>query len=336
MSTLTTSGPVRAELVVEVSDSCEVPGALSVAATVFLPPAEALADGATVLYALPGGGYSRGYYDMHFPGHADYSQAEHHTARGLVLVAIDHLGVGQSTPQVCDKVRVEDIAAANHAAVQAISNALEEGNVAPGYPPVRIARRVGVGQSMGGAVTLIMAAAHRTYDAIAILGFSGIHTVLPFPDEIESSDVAARAGVHSRQEDVAEQSVAETAKLIPGFLYPFFWSDVPADIVQADIGGRYPFREKAPAFGSATVPSCAVAMLSAGYVAAEAAAVQCPVFIGLGERDTAAKPLMEPSAYEKSTDITLFICEQMAHMHNFASSRRKLWDRLTGWCQALP
>jgi pimeloyl-ACP methyl ester carboxylesterase len=334
MDTPTTTGFTQADVTVDVSGSCAVGGSLSIAATIFLPPPDALGDDVTVLYALPGGGYSRGYYDMHFDGHSGYSQAEHHVSHGLVFVAVDHLGVGASTPEVADRVRVEDIAAANHAAVRALSDMIENGAVAPEYPPVKIARRIGIGQSMGGALTIMMAGVHRTYDAIAILGYSGIHTVLPFPDETETAAIAGR--IHeSRGDDPSIQSVARTAATIPEFLYPFFWSDVPADIVDEDVRGGYPLRERAPTFGSATLPSCAVAMLSPGYVAAEAAAVKCPVFIGLGERDTAPEPRREPSAYESSTDITLFVCDQMAHMHNFASTRVLLWDRLVGWCRGL-
>ena len=47
-----------------------------VAATVFFPQGKV--DRPTVMFALPGGGYGRGYFDMHFTGHSGYSQAEHH------------------------------------------------------------------------------------------------------------------------------------------------------------------------------------------------------------------------------------------------------------------
>ncbi len=55
-----------------------------------------------MVFAMPGGGYSRGYFDMEFEGHSGYSQAAHHVERGLVVVSIDHLGVGESTPEVAD------------------------------------------------------------------------------------------------------------------------------------------------------------------------------------------------------------------------------------------
>jgi pimeloyl-ACP methyl ester carboxylesterase len=334
MSNPTTANAVRHHVEVDVSGSCGIGGRLKVAATVHLPLAELIIEGATVVFALPGGGYGRGYYDMYFPGHRGYSQAEHHVSRGLVVVAIDHLGVGESTPAVCGDLRADDIAAANHAAVQRIAELLESGTAVAGYPPIRITRRIGVGQSMGGAITIIMAARHRTYQAIAVLGFSAVHTVLPFPDQLVTAEVAGRVGDSCRDADPRTQSVADAASRILDFLYPFFWEDVPGDIVTADTRGGYPLRREAPPFGSVTLPSCAIAMLSPGYVAEDAAAVDCPVFVGAGERDVLPTPRQEPAAYQNSSDITIFVTPQMAHMHNFASTRQMLWDRIVAWSQA--
>ncbi|WP_059020192.1 alpha/beta hydrolase [Mycobacterium sp. M26] len=324
-----------AQLWVDVSGSCGIAGRLDIAATVFLPPPERLPPSATVVFALPGGGYSRGYYDMHFDGHTDYSQAAHHTERGYAVVAIDHLGVGESTPEVCNELTVEQIAAANHAAVERISERLETGTAVPGYPAIVVGRRIGIGQSMGGGVTIVMAARHNTYDAIAVLGFSGIHTVLPFPDMAEATLVAERVEQSATSVGLSASAVAQASALIPDFFYPFFWSDIPPDILRADTEGGYPIRADAPVFGSATVPACAVTLLTEGVVAEEAAAVRCPVFVGLGERDTAPRSHAEPGAYISSSDVTLYICPQMAHMHNFASTRKLLWDRLVGWYSAL-
>jgi alpha-beta hydrolase superfamily lysophospholipase len=325
---------IRAELVVDVSDSCELGRALHVAATMYAPPADELPEQPTVIFAVPGGGYSRGYYDMHFPGHAGYSQAEHHIERGFIVVALDHLGVGESTPEVAGVIRSEDIAAANDLAVRTIADRLRAGTAAEGYPPVDVGARIGIGQSMGGCITVIMAARHHTYDAIGVLGFSGIHTVLPMPARTEK-ERTSEYFEYSRDTTPDELSVAAVAAHIGEFLYPFHYEDVPADIVGADIGGGYPIRATAPPFGSATVPNCAVAMLSPGYIEADAAVIDVPVFIGLGERDTAPDPHREPSAYRDSADVTLLICDRMAHMHNFATTRHQLWDRLAHWFNTI-
>ena len=282
---------------------------------------------------MPGGGYSRGYFDMEFEGHSGYSQAAHHVERGLVVVSIDHLGVGESTPEVADVLRIEDIAAANDLAVRQISQRLRDGDAVAGYPPVDVGPRVGMGQSMGGGVAVIMAGRHRTFDAVAVLGYSAIHTVLPLP-RAEDADYVKNFE-YSRDDAPETFSVEAASATIPEFLYPFHYEDVPADIVAADTSGGYPLRDTAPAFGSKTIPPCVVAMLSPGYISAEAAALTVPVFIGLGERDTAPDPRREPSAYSNSSDITMVICDRMAHMHNFATTRTALWDRLAHWCAGL-
>jgi pimeloyl-ACP methyl ester carboxylesterase len=325
---------IKADIAVDVTAACDLDRPLSVVATVFLPAPDRIVDGQPVVFALPGGGYSRGYYDMHFEGHMGYSQAEHHVERGGVLVALDHLGVGESTPEVADVVRIEDIAAANDLAVRAISDRLRSGTAVDGYPAIDVGARIGIGQSMGGCVTVIMAGRHRTYDAIGVLGYSGIHTVLPMPKRDETVR-AAEYFDYSRDTSPDELSIAESAAHIGEFLYPFHYEDVPADILEADTGGGYPIRTTAPPFGSKTLPPCGVAMLSPGYTKTEAAAVDVPVFIGLGERDVAPNPHSEPSAYPTSTDVSLFVCDRMAHMHNFATTRLKLWDRLAHWYTAV-
>ncbi len=323
----------RAELSIDVTGTCALDGRLIIAATAYLPPAQHLRAHQPVIFALPGGGYSRGYYDMHFDGHEDYSQAAHHVERGLILVAIDHLGVGDSTPEVAQSLRIEDIAAANSGAVQQITQGLRDGTLVDGYPAVDVGARIGIGQSMGGGVTVIMAARHQPYDAVAVLGYSAIHTVLPQRSAEDAQYVDKFA--YSGDDKPESLSLAASAAAIPDFLYPFHYEDVPADIVAADTSGGYPIRETAPPFGSKSLPLCVVAMLSPGYISAEAAGLTIPVFIGLGERDTAPEPHREPSAYGNSTDVSLLIIERMAHMHNFATTRKKLWDRLAAWASAV-
>lgn len=325
---------IKADVAVDVTAACDLRRPLQIVATVFLPEPGRLIERQPVVFAVPGGGYSRGYYDMKFPRHTGYSQAEHHVDRGLVVVAIDHLGVGQSSPEAAQTVRIEDIAAANDFAVQAITERLRSGTAVAGYPSVDVGARIGMGQSMGGGVSVIMAARHRSYDAVAVLGYSAIHTVLPMPkpdEKVRTSDYFD----YSRDTANDEMSLAEASAHVPDFLYPFFWEDVPADIVEADTAGGYPIRTSAPPFGSATLPLCVVAMLAPGYIKTEAAELDIPVFIGLGERDTAPEPHCEAAGYRKSTDVSLFICERMAHMHNFASTRHKLWDRLAHWCTTV-
>ncbi|HLZ96580.1 MAG TPA: hypothetical protein VKP66_01460, partial [Steroidobacteraceae bacterium] len=70
---------------------------VQIAATVHVPAWHPGMTRATVIFAVPGGGYSRGYFDMQFPRHAGYSQARYHRDHGLLFVACDPIGVGASS-----------------------------------------------------------------------------------------------------------------------------------------------------------------------------------------------------------------------------------------------
>ncbi|MBV9841073.1 MAG: hypothetical protein JOY99_05990 [Sphingomonadaceae bacterium] len=295
-------------------------------ATVFAPDADALPTRPVLIFAVPGGGYSRGYFDMRFAGHEGYSQAEHHCGRGFVLVAVDHVGVGESSTERNADIQFEHIAAGYDRCCRAVLARFREGELdsAIAFEPAAV---IGIGQSMGGCVSILTQAAHRTFDAIAVLGYSAIHTRLPQRQAAQEQanlavvDALSRGGTGHSPHNVRMQD----------YVYPFHWEDVPAEIRDADMAGGYPQRRSCPPFGSATMPDCTVQMMIPGVVAAEAAAVTVPVFVGNGERDVCPDPHAEPGAYQASLDVTITIVPCMAHMHNFASTRALLWDRLTAW-----
>ncbi len=301
----------------------------SIVATVFFP--ERVDDSPTVVFALPGGGYSRGYFDLHFAGHHRYSQAEHHVARGIVFVAMDHLGVGESSTEANDELVIEDIAAANDQAVREILRRLRAGSLSEDRPAIEPGFVVGTGQSMGGGVTIIMQGRHRTYDAIAPLGYSAVHTSLPQRSRELREAGKTIFGKFSRRTAPADLSVPHTGGQVPDYVFPFHWEDVPEDILRADMAGGYPLRESPPAWGSKTIPRCVVAMMSPAYVGEEAAVIDVPVFVGFGERDVSEDPSREPAMFPHANDITVFVVPRMAHMHNFASTRRLLWERSLDW-----
>ena len=68
-----------------------------------------------------------------------------------------------------------------------------------------------------------------------------------------------------------------------------------------------------------------------GSVAAEMAAVDVPVFLGLGAHDIAGDPHGIPAFFSGSADVALFVLPDAGHNHNVASDARVLWDRLATW-----
>jgi pimeloyl-ACP methyl ester carboxylesterase len=318
------------ELQVDVSASVPLPGPLHIAASAFLPDPAKVTAPPVAMFAFPGGGYTRGYFDINVPGHDGYSEAEHHTERGIIFIAADHLGVGDSSIPDLAAISLEMLGAANDAAVRKICSQLAEGSLSPDFPAQRNLVRIGIGQSMGGCITIAMQGRLRTYDAIAPLGFSAIHTVLP-----QRTQAARRRGMATytlfRNHDLRELAAAPGDTAHIDFVYPFHWEDVPKDILDADMKGGYPIRQSAPSWGSVTMPVCARLMMTPRYVAQEAAAIDVPVLIGAGERDVVPDPHAEPGAFESSPDVSLYVVPGMAHMHNFATTRRLLWDRIADW-----
>jgi pimeloyl-ACP methyl ester carboxylesterase len=333
------SSSVETNLTIDVSDAAGLGEALRTRATVVLPDPSTLGDPPVVCFGFPGGGYSRGYFTFDMPGASGGGEAGWHADRGWVFVACDHLFVGESdAPSDPGMLTLEVVASANHATVTEVMRRLEAGEVADGYPPVTGAVTLGIGQSMGGCFTIVQQGQHGTYDGIGILGYSAIQTVLWMPPG--SPDPGAMfvprgsAVVVLGAAEVAEQTPQfglDDESGLPGTTPGFHYDDVPRDIVEADMRD-YPTRGgTVPAWGSATIPPCAATMLSPGVVAPEAAVVSVPVFVGVGERDVVPDPRAEARAYARSRDVTMSVCPRMSHMHNFASTRERFWNRIHSW-----
>jgi pimeloyl-ACP methyl ester carboxylesterase len=287
-----------------------------VAATVYLPDAERLADPPSVLSCIPGGGYGRGYFDIGVEG---YSQAAHHTEKGIVTIALDPIGVGDSSIPLQAETTLAVVATTTHEAVTKICARLRAGAVRPGYPKVEPAAIIGIGQSMGGFIVVATQAAHRTFDGIAVLGGSMVETRLPRRQGMPA--IVIPAGL----------SAVEAGAFVTGatdWRYAFFWEDVPAAIVDADTRGGLPLRETAPEWGSTTVPGFATTLVQRGIVKAEAAAVDVPVLVAMGARDVCQAPIEELAAFSSATDLALLVVPRMAHMHNFAGTRAMMWARI--------
>ncbi|MES2258516.1 MAG: hypothetical protein V4724_08355 [Pseudomonadota bacterium] len=319
------------ELNIELEDETGAGQCVHMAVSVFLPAPALLPAQPLLIFGLPGGGYARAYYAMEFAGHADYSQAAYHTAHGAVFIAIDHLGTGQSSVPDLAALTIAQMAQANHRVVEKVTAMFAAGSIDAGFPALSGCLRIGIGQSMGGCIGVVMQGRHRSFDAYAALGYSVLHTALP-----QRPGVAAlKAPSFARDSDLSAISIQAESAAVGDFSYGFHWHDEPAELVAADFDGGFPIRRQVPPFGSATTPYCALQMLMPDCVAGEAALVDVPVFLAFGELDIAREPRREPQAYPNSPDIALLIVPRMAHMHNFAGTRHYLWRRLQHWAEGL-
>jgi hypothetical protein len=326
------------EVRVDVSDAVGFGERLEIAATVYLP--DRLSTQPVVCFAFPGGGYNRRYFALDVYDSEPAGQAGWHVARGWVFVACDYLNAGDSShPSDPARLTFEDIATANHTAVQEILGQLAAGAI--GGATVTDPFVVGIGHSLGGAFLIVGQGQLGTFDAIGVLGSSARHTsawISKGTPRAPRSYVPRGTNVATLTAEVHQAAVPEMAAGPDGrpFGTPgFHFEDVSQEIVDADMI-EYPTRRgQLPAWGSATLPPCTVTVMAPGVVAPEASMISCPIFLGFGERDLSPDPLAEPTAYPRATDATVFVCAGSAHMHNFSVPRKRMWSRLHSWADGL-
>jgi pimeloyl-ACP methyl ester carboxylesterase len=276
-----------------------------------------------VVFCLAGGRCTTSYFDLEVRGHDGYSMARHLAARGFVVVALDHLGLGASSPldDIC--IVTPSVAAATHDhAVRDIASRLRTGTLVDGLPAFEPNALVGLGHSMGGMVIVAEQAEHRTFDAIVVLGHSGDGTWEALTDDERLlMDVPREA---------REQAMVELARVRARGLPPetarraapgsFFNADVP--------------RAVKGAFGAQRTEllySCALSTMVPGHTDAEKAAVKVPVLLAFGDHDLTDDYEGNAARYASSPDVTLFVLRDSAHCHNQASTREELWEGVAGW-----
>jgi alpha-beta hydrolase superfamily lysophospholipase len=315
------------DLSFDVSASVPLPGAHALRATLFVP--DATEDLRVIAVAEPGGTYTRAYWHMEVAGHPGYSMAEYFADRGIAVLSLDHLGVGASSrPHDMDSLRIEMLAAANHALVEQLRAAVASGTLSDALPARPMARFVGIGHSLGGCVSVIQQGNHASFDALAVLGWSNLMiegAYVPHENEAELTAEERRAWIveqlRRRSENRDDLSVRPPRRRRRE---RYYGPEVPDAVVEADLGL------------ATTVPrSVSIDVVTPGIAASSAALIEVPVMVAMGEADVSPDPHREVTLYPGSTDVGLFVLERSAHCHNFAPTRARLWQRLLDWFHAV-
>jgi hypothetical protein len=329
------------DLDIDVTEAAGLGEPAQVAVTVTV--ADQVGDDPIVCFAKPGGGYGRGYYTEDLPGPASGAQASWHATRGWVFVAVESLGVGASSQHDPERLSYTPVLAANQAAEVEVRRRLAAGTLVDGLGAIARPLTIGIGQSMGGCLTVLQQGRYHCYDGIGVLGYSAVHThpptapgtpplVIPWipRDAMPSEGIVTNGPALAEVEPAAPPGADDVSAMAWGFHY----DDVDPAVLQRDLRD-FPTRGgDVPPWASATVPMIvALWCVVPGAVAPEAAAVRCPVLVALGERDVLVDPRGEARAYGSARSVDLFICPKMGHMHNFAGTRELFWHRLETWAE---
>ena len=285
---------------------------LLISAWVFIPAHVKRVDGKCVaIVLLNGGTYDKRYWHVSVPGQSGYSMAEYLQKRGNVVVLLDHLGVGESSRPSNGYLIDRHIAAsASQIAVTEIFDRLAQGQLDPWVPPLSPFVKVGVGHSLGGMQLITQQAAYRTFDRIAITGYTAIGVHMVQNGEHKSGYLGPVDYSRPAYITVSHELVRET----------FFFPDVADDVIAVDTAL------------TVDVPYVLIVQSStAGIITKEASEISVPVYICLGEIDVSPDPDSEPSYFRNSPQLTLHILKRSGHCQVFASTRVEMFDRINRW-----
>ncbi len=296
---------------------CELSG------TLWSPDAHELGESQTVIVAVPGGTYTRAYWDPDLPGKSDYSFAAYMCGRGHMVVSFDNLGTGASTaPTDSAGITHEVTAAANGAAIRQVAERLRSGSL--GLPPLPRLRLIGVGHSLGGQFVVVQQAREPLYERLAILGTSFMGNA-----NNESDDSVTEAQELESAEGMLEQLTPDWAAGKPYLTISrdatrsmFHADDVPDDVLAAD-----------RAAGTVIVRGIASRSITTKVLATYARSVEVPVLLAFADLDMSPDPRAETAIYSASRDVTLFLLPGSSHCHNSASTRHTLWRRIAEWVE---
>ena len=158
------------------------------------------------------------------------------------------------------------------------------------------------------------------------LGYGTIGPIINYSPEIGGDGVSlpSRESIMGLAADGAFDAMPLADRTAPELRHHFYWDDVPPDVIVADD------------LTNTDVPGVCGLLSVVPFIASDhAGRVTCPVFIGLGERDSTPDHHNEPRAYYSSNDVTLYLLPKSGHCHNTANTRHQLWDRLARWVEAL-
>jgi pimeloyl-ACP methyl ester carboxylesterase len=296
-----------------------------IAADLFVP--QSVRPTPLLWVCVPGGGISRRYFDLDVAGqNGAFSMARHLAAGGDLVVTIDPPGVGESdapddgytlTPRV-----VADILAAalDGLGAELGSDALASAAGLSGVVPRAV---VGLGHSAGALLVAFQQAHHRSYDVLALFGFSASG----LPDVLNEDELRYAGHPERLTEDVKYLTRARFGEPLPE------WSNSTGEFGPRAVSAQVDMALAAAS--SRLLAQVGMTAIVPGSVQPELDELRIPIFAALGEHDLGGTLDVLPGQLPACGDLTLFLLQGAGHNHNVAVNRRLLWDRVSRWATSV-
>jgi len=230
---------------------------------------------------VPGGGFTRRYYDLELDGHAVYSPAKKLAERGFIPTAVDNLGTGENmVPEDGHAVTLDRFASALAEVERQLRGRARTGALHAALAPVEAAV-VGIGHSLGGCIITLAQGDHRCCDAVGIFGYSCRYII---------GAVDPETGERLRAREYTSNGYNRTSASTQRAR--FYSEDVPIAVIEAEEAGRV------------AMPNGVAEALIPSRTAPAAARIEVLVLLLFGETDVSPGPHAEPGFYNPSTDVT--------------------------------
>jgi pimeloyl-ACP methyl ester carboxylesterase len=264
----------------------------------------------TLLLAIHGANYNHKYWDVPTINGHEYSFARYMAGRKYAVLAIDQLGVGESTkPADGDLVTLDQTASAIH---QVITR-LRSGENGVGYAFERV---VTVSHSLGSINAIYGQGTYHDADAVVTTGMGHVPHEIPVPAEL-----------------IAELSQYEYF-MVPGELRPVMFYHAPGadpDVIQYDRDNLADFLAR----GQLTTGILPGFMFDAA--ALRVGQVTGPVLVQLGEFDglfPAALAGGEAAYFTGASSVTVQPLPGVGHDFNTHFRNQEGWRLMDEWLRS--
>jgi alpha-beta hydrolase superfamily lysophospholipase len=315
--------PVRLEIDVA---AVAPQGATTVVADLFLPEPDLVGPRPILLCCLPGGGMSRRYFDLEVaPEEGNYSMARHLADRGFVVVTIDHLGVGESSrPDDGYDLTPPVVADVNGHVTEQLLDRLRRGQLVSALPAMPAAVSIGVGHSAGAGLTVHQQARRRSHVALALLGYHG----RGLPTHLTEGELRLAGDAEGILREIGGLVRARFGDPLPMMARGSSQLLVAAPMTDS-------VHDALVAARTNLLGLVGLSSMIPGSYGPQLAAIDVPVFLGLGSLDLTDATHEVPAQFPASRDVTLFVLPGSGHNHNVAPNRAQLWDRLARWARSV-